>query len=111
MLRVQKKYFSQHRSFFSDIARDKRSDKSAKSVPQPASKPKRRKTPKLESMQRKDFSRIAKSQWNTLPEDDLRYLASQQKEGNHYLMLKEAGLVLPIGDFTLHDKFPQTLPR
>lgn len=111
MLRVQKKYFSQHRSFFSDIAREKRSDKSAKSLPQPASKPKRRKTPKLESMQRKDFSRIPRSQWNTLPEDDLRYLASQQEGSNYYLMLKTAGLVLPIGEFTLRDKFPQTLPR
>lgn len=111
MLRVQKKYFSQHRSFFSDIAREKRCDKSAKPLPLPASKPKRRKMPKLESMQRKDFSRISKSQWKTLPEDDLRYIASQQKEDNYYLMLKEVGLVLPIGDFTLHDKFPQTLSR
>jgi hypothetical protein len=107
MLRVKNKYFGHHRSFFSDIVRAKALDKA--SEPTCPSKPKRKKEPRLEFIQRKDFRRVPKSLWHTLPEDDLRYLASQRSDENYYLALKEAGRVLPIGEFTFRDKFPQTL--
>lgn len=104
---VRAKYFSHYSSLFNDIARQRKKKKSDKPVSKRRAK--LPKNPKREKMQRADFKRIAKKQWHTLPEDDLRYIVSQRQDENNYQALKEAGLVLPIGEFTLSDKFSGTL--
>lgn len=107
MRRVQSHYFSHHKSFLSGLKKPESDKPETKRRTRKALK--RSKASNPEAEQREDFERVPKKDWDKLPKDDLRYLVSQQKDGNNYLALKNAGLVLPLGDFSLRDKFPNPL--